>query len=341
MEYGYLIDTSCGLATQPYPGGSSARAFASNALEEAILAEQAGFEGLFLPGRHARGGAILPSPLTFLAAISSVTQRIRLGTYVLVLPYYDPRKVAEESAMLDLLSGGRMRLGLGQGGSWESDILESSGVDPAMRTQRFIAGVNAIREFWNGKEVTASGGGLDYQSATIYPQPLQNKCPIWIGALADEAIMRAAVLGDAWAIDPFPIEMESWKRRVSLYRETADKAGKKGKVVLMRDAFLADTRKEAEQIYGKVVAEEYQQYWDWGLFSHVPGFESRDNVVVENLTGHMAIGTPEDCIADLERCSDELGVDYMVLCSRRPAGPPSSLVQESIRGFGTDVLPKL
>ena len=341
VEFGYMVDTSCGLATKPYPGEQIARKFAGDALKEAILAEEAGFEGVFLPGRHARGGSILPSPLPFLSAISSVTTRIRLGTYVIVLPYYDPRKVAEEVAMLDLLSDGRVTLGVARGGSWESDILESSGFDPEIRTERFIAGVKAIRKFWRGLEVTVNAGGLNYKAATIYPRPMQDSCPIWVGALADNAIIRAAELGDAWAIDPFPIEIETWKRRVSLYRETADKAGKKGKIVLMRDAFLADSRKEAEQIYGKVVAEEYQQYWDWGLFSHVPGFESRDNVVVENLTGHMAIGTPEDCIADLERCSDELEVDYMVLCSRRPAGPTSSLVQESIRGFGTDVLPKL
>lgn len=336
-----MIDTSCGLATVPYPGKDAARRFTLNAVTEAITAEKAGFDGVYLPGRHARGGAILPSPLPFLAAISSVTTRIRLGTYVMVLPYYDPRKVAEEVAMLDLLSEGRVTLGVGRGGSWESDILTSSGVEPSMRTERFVESVAAIRTFWRGEAVTTTAAGLNYQSATIYPQPLQEPCPIWIGALADAAILRAAELGDAWAVDPFPIEPQSWKRRVSLYREAAAKAGKQGRIVLMRDAFLADTRAEAEKIYGQVVAEEYRQYWDWGLFAHVPGFESRENVVVRNLTPHMAIGTAQDCIEDLERCAAEYDVDYVVLCSRRPAGPPSAAVQESIRGFGTDVLPKL
>ena len=336
-----MIDTSCGLATVPYPGPEVARDFTHDAVAEAITAEKAGFEGVFLPGRHARGGAILPAPLPFLAAISSVTTRIRLGTYVIVLPYYDPRKVAEEVAMLDLLSGGRVTLGVGRGGSWETDILRSSGLEPSMRTARFAEGVAAIRQFWRGEPVTTTAAGLNYQSATIFPRPIQDPCPIWIGALADAAIVRAAELGDAWAVDPFPIELHSWKRRVAMYREAAAKAGKEPKIVLMRDAFLADTRAEAERIYGKVVAEEYRQYWDWGLFGHVPGFESRDDVVVANLTEHMAIGTPEDCIEDLERCVTEYEVDYVVLCSRRPAGPPSAAVQESIRGFGTDVLPKL
>jgi alkanesulfonate monooxygenase SsuD/methylene tetrahydromethanopterin reductase-like flavin-dependent oxidoreductase (luciferase family) len=341
VQIGYMIDTSCGLATLPYPGTQVAQQFAVDAVAEAVTAEKAGFEGVFLPGRHARGGSILPSPLPFLAAISSATTRIRLGTYVIVLPYYDPRKVAEEVAMLDLLSGGRVTLGVGRGGSWEQDILRSSGLEPSMRTERFAAGVAAIRCFWSGEPVTTTAGGLNYQAATIYPRPVQDPCPIWVGALADAAILRAAELGDAWAVDPFPIEPESWKRRVSMYREAAAKAGKQGKIVLMRDAFLADSRAEAERVYGEVVAEEYRQYWDWGLFAHVPGFESRDNVVVRNLTPHMAIGTAQDCIEDLERCANDYEVDYVVLCSRRPAGPPSAAVQESIRGFGTDVLPKL
>ena len=336
-----MIDTSCGLATAPYPGTEVAQRFALDAITEAVAAEKAGFEGVFLPGRHARGGALLPSPLPFLAAISTATSRIRLGTYVIVLPYYDPRKVAEEVAMLDLLSGGRVTLGVGRGGSWETDILTSSGVEPAMRTARFAEGVAAIRQFWSGEPVTTTAAGLNYESATIFPRPIQDPCPIWIGALADRAILRAAELGDAWAVDPFPIELNSWKRRISMYREAAENAGKTPRIVLMRDAFLADSRAEAERVYGEVVAEEYRQYWDWGLFAHVPGFESRDNVVVGNLTPHMAIGTAEDCIEDLERCATEYEVDYIVLCSRRPAGPPSTAVQESIRGFGTDVLPKL
>ena len=341
LQTGYMIDTSCGLATVPYPGEAAAQRFARDAVAEAIAAEQAGFEGVFLPGRHARGGAILPAPLPFLSAIATATSRIRLGTYVIVLPYYDPRKVAEEVAMLDLLSGGRANLGVGRGGSWETDILRGCGVEPSMRTERFAESVAAIRQFWRGEPVTTTAAGLSYDAATIFPKPVQDPCPIWIGALADPAIQRAAELGDAWAVDPFPIELESWKRRVALYREAAAKAGKEPKIVLMRDAFLADSRAEAERVYGEVVAEEYRQYWDWGLFGHVPGIESKDDVVVGNLTPHMAIGTAEDCLEDLERCAVEYEVDYVVLCSRRPAGPPSAAVQESIRGFGTDVLPKL
>jgi alkanesulfonate monooxygenase SsuD/methylene tetrahydromethanopterin reductase-like flavin-dependent oxidoreductase (luciferase family) len=267
---------------------------------------------------------------------------VRLGTYVLVLPYYDPRKLAEESAMLDLLSGGRFTLGVGRGGSWETDILRACGVPPAMRTARFTENLRVIDALWRGEPVTTKAAGLDYDNATIFVRPMQQpRPPVWIGAMADAAIVRAAEQGDAWAVDPFPIEIDSWKRRVAMYREAAARAGKKGQIVLMRDGFIADTRAEAERVYGSVVVEEYLQYWDWGLFAHVPGFESRSAVNIENLSRHMAIGTADDCLADLQRCREEYGVDYVVLCSRRPAGPASSQVVESIRGFGSDVLPRL
>ena len=244
--------------------------------------------------------------------------------------------------MLDLLSGGRVTLGVGRGGSWETDILKASGVRPDMRTARFEQSLAAIKQFWAGEPVTTTASGLNYDAATIYPRPVQQpRPPIWIGAMADSAIVRAAEQGDAWAVDPFPIEINTWKRRVALYREASARAGKRGQIVLMRDGFMADTHAEAERVYGSVVVEEYLQYWDWGLFAHVPGFESRSAVNIKNFSKHMAIGTADDCVEDLERCRTEYEVDYVVLCSRRPAGPPSSAVIESIRGFGSDVLPRL
>jgi alkanesulfonate monooxygenase SsuD/methylene tetrahydromethanopterin reductase-like flavin-dependent oxidoreductase (luciferase family) len=265
-----------------------------------------------------------------------------LGTFVLVLPYYNPRKLAEETAMLDLLSGGRFTLGVGRGGSWETDILRACGVAPAMRTARFVENLRVVKQFWRGEAVTTTVSGLDYDGATTFPRPRQKPCPpIWIGAMADAAIVRAAEQGDAWAVDPFPIEINSWKRRVELYRNAAERAGKKGQIVLMRDGFMADTRAEAERIYGSVVVDEYRQYWDWGLFAHVPGFESRSDVNIDGLSSHMAIGTANDCLEDLQRCQSEYEVDYILLCSRRPAGPTSNAAIESIYGFGSEVLPRL
>jgi len=342
MKVGYIIDTSCGAASVVYPGSAGAQEFAQNALKEGVAAEEAGFDGVYVPGRHGRGGAVLPSPVIFLSALATMTQRVRLGTYVLVLPYYDPRKVAEETAMLDLISGGRFTLGIGRGGNWEPEILEASGVAPADRTQRFIESIKCIKQFWRGIPVDNEAAGLHYRSATIFPRPVQQpRPPIWIGAMADSAIARAAELGDAWVVDPFPIEINSWKRRVALYREAAEKKGKTARIVLMRDGFMADTQEEAKRVYGSVVVEEYAQYWDWGLFAHVPGFEHKTAINIENLSHHMAIGTADDCLEDLQKCRDVYEADYVVLCSRRPAGPPSQATIESIAGFGSEVLPKL
>lgn len=342
VKVGYIIDTSCGTADVAYPGTPSARQFAEDALREGVAAEKAGFDGVYVPGRHGRGGAVLPSPFIFLAALAGMTERVRLGSYVLVLPYYDPRKVAEETAMLDLMSGGRLTLGVGRGGNWEPEILEASGVAPDERTRRFVENIRCIKQFWDGKPVTTDAAGLHYQDATTFPRPVQEpRPPIWIGAMADSAITRAAELGDAWVVDPFPIEINSWRRRVALYREAAERHGKTPRIVLMRDGFMADTREEAERVYGSVVVEEYRQYWDWGLFAHVPGFESKSAINIENLSRHMAIGTANDCVEDLEKCRTEYEADYVVLCSRRPAGPPSKATRESIAGFGSEVLPQV
>lgn len=342
MRIGYLIETSVGLADTPYPGADTAERFVQDVLNEGCALEEAGFDGVYVPGRHGRGGAVLPSPFILLASLAGITSKVRLGTFVLVLPFYDPRKVAEEAAMLDLLSGGRITLGLGRGGIYEDDILRASGVQPADRVRRFEESIGIIKELWRGAAVTSHVAGIDYDDVTIYPRPVQQpRPPIWIGAMSDSAIRRAGALGDAWCIDPFPFDLETWKRRTALYRAAAAEAGNPSSIVLMRDAFLSESREEAEAVYGSVVAAEYRQYWDWGLFKHVPGIESKADITPKNLAAHMAIGTADDCLEDLEWCATELGVDHLLLCSRRPAGPSFTATRESIRGFGTDVLPRL
>ncbi len=115
MKIGYLLDAHGGPYNMPAPSGAQVTAFIDHLWREAEAAEQAGFDSLVVPERHVRTECWFPSPLLLLAGLATRTTQIRLGTYILILPLYDPVHIAEQMAMLDLMSKGCLICGLASG----------------------------------------------------------------------------------------------------------------------------------------------------------------------------------------------------------------------------------
>ena len=113
MKIAYMPDTHGGPYNQPEPTRDEAARFCDQLFNEGIEAERAGFDGIFLPERHHRTETMFPPPLVMLAAYAARTTRVDLGTFVLQPPYYNPMHLAEDVAMIDLMSKGRVILGVG------------------------------------------------------------------------------------------------------------------------------------------------------------------------------------------------------------------------------------
>ena len=127
--------------------------------------------------------------------------------------------------------------------------------------------------------------------------------PLWGGGQAEAAIRRAGTYASGWCGDPFPLHMETWNRQTDAFREEARAHGVEDpKIILMRDGFVADTRAEAERIYGEAFVAEMLYYFDLGILSHHdPTIRSREDVTIEKLRQSLVIGTPRECIEALER----------------------------------------
>ena len=108
LSFGYMPDSHGGPYDQPEPDPERSAQFAAQLLREAERAERCGFDGVFVPERHARTECMFPSPLPLLTAIAARTQRVKLGTFVLMPPLYNPVHLAEDAALLDVLSRGRL-----------------------------------------------------------------------------------------------------------------------------------------------------------------------------------------------------------------------------------------
>ena len=131
--------------------------------------------------------------LGFLAAI---TTRIRLSSGVLIAPQRQTGVIAKQAAEADLLSGGRLRLGIGVG--WNQVEYESLGMDWKTRGARQAEQVEVLRRLWSEDLVSFRGRFHNLNEVSIVPPPVQRPIPIWFGGLSNAAVTRAARLGDGW-----------------------------------------------------------------------------------------------------------------------------------------------
>jgi probable F420-dependent oxidoreductase len=131
--------------------------------------------------------------LGFLAA---VTTRIRLSSGVLIVPQRQTGVIAKQAAEADLLSGGRLRLGIGVG--WNHVEYESLGMEWKTRGARQAEQVEILRRLWSEDLVSFSGRFHNLNEVSIVPPPVQRPIPIWFGGVSDAAVTRAARLGDGW-----------------------------------------------------------------------------------------------------------------------------------------------
>ncbi|MFZ0852016.1 MAG: LLM class F420-dependent oxidoreductase [Hyphomicrobiaceae bacterium] len=157
--------------------------------------------------------------LGFLAA---VTKRIRLSSGVLIAPQRQTGLIAKQAAEVDLLSGGRLRLGIGVG--WNHVEYEALGEDWKTRGARQAEQVELLRRLWSEDLVTFKGRFHALQEVNIVPPPLQRPIPIWFGGISDAVVTRAARLGDGWM--PIIAPDEKAEQKLALLGDELKKQGR-------------------------------------------------------------------------------------------------------------------
>jgi len=174
----------------------------------AQAAEDLGYSYIEVPdhvfGATARGGwtplynETDPFHETFvmLGFLAAVTKRIRLSSGVLIAPQRQTGLIAKQAAEVDLLSSGRLRLGIGVG--WNHVEYEALGENWRTRGARQAEQVEVLRRLWTGDVVTFNGRFHALREVNIVPPPVQRPIPIWFGGISDAVVMRAARLGDGW-----------------------------------------------------------------------------------------------------------------------------------------------
>ena len=164
----------------------------------------------------------IPDPLVWLAYVAAATSTIRLGTGILILPQRSPVVLAKETATLDMMSGGRLELGVGVG--WLEEEFQAIGVPFAERGKRTDESVAALRELWTGEPASYHGDYYDFTDCISMPAPTQPTIPVHIGGHTEIAARRAGRLGDGFF--PGRGSHEDLDRLYSVARAAAEEAGR-------------------------------------------------------------------------------------------------------------------
>lgn len=154
-------------------------------------------------------------PLATLSYLAAVTTRIRLETHILVLPYHHPLAIAKRYGTLDLLSGGRLVLGVGVGHAIPE--FELLGADFANRNEITDDAIRALRASLGQRKPSYEGPHFSFRDLLVDPHAIQEHVPIWVGGHTKRSMRRAVALGDAWV--PFALEFEDLARLVAEGRD--------------------------------------------------------------------------------------------------------------------------
>ncbi|MCU4743028.1 LLM class flavin-dependent oxidoreductase [Halobacteria archaeon AArc-m2/3/4] len=302
--------------------------------EQVELMEETGFDSVSIGERHVHDEGVT-EPLTTLAALAARTDTLELATMAMLPALYNPVHLAEKVAMIDRLSGGRMRFGAAIG--YRERELEPFGVSLDDRVPMFMESLSLLKRLWSEDSVTHDGDHWQFDDVFVSPRP-RGELPVWIGGHADIAIKRAAYRGDAWiaSASSTPDDLE---RQIGVYEDSLEEFGMDradNDVVLMRDCFVADSLEEARETIEPYLLKLYRMYARWGQ-TYMD--EHEVEVDYDELAEKFVIGDPEECIETL-RTYEDMGVDHVVFRVQFP-GQPQDTTLRCLERLGEEIIPEL
>src|SRR3954451_21083228 len=192
-------------------------------VEMACLEETLGFDSAWGSEHHGSGDGYLASTLPMLTAIASSTSRIQLGTGVLLTPFHDPLRLAEDAAFVDQLSGGRLILGLGLG--WRDEEFRMFHVPVSERVRRTTETIEILRLAWRAERFSFEGRAYSYEDVLVTPGSFApDGIPIYLGGMTDKAVARAGRIADGYIRTRS--EPDTWSEALALAEHAARDAGR-------------------------------------------------------------------------------------------------------------------
>ena len=314
----------------------------STLIEQVRVAADVGFDAISMGDHYNIPGLQRLNQVPALARLCAEAKGCAVGTAVMLLGLRHPVTVASELASLDVLNQGRSFAAFGLG--YRDEELKAFNLTNKQRFQRFAEGVEIIKRLWTEDHLSFSGEAFTLTDVTVDPKPLQKpRPPIWIAANTDAAVIRAARIGDGWMIGPHSA-IDELQRQVELCRDTWRAEGKLGspEIPIIRETFVAKTCAEAvakarpclEQLYRAI-------YVKWKQNEAMNDPQELSWAFDKLAKGRFILGSPEECIDQLQEYQSRLEVGYFLPRFDWTPGLPQDEILASMRLFGEKVIQKL
>jgi alkanesulfonate monooxygenase SsuD/methylene tetrahydromethanopterin reductase-like flavin-dependent oxidoreductase (luciferase family) len=329
MRFGLTTD----FRNPPDSGKSSAQVYA-DIIDAMVFAESLGFDGAYIFEHHFTDDDYVSSPLIAATAIAARTRRMRVGPDIAILPLYNPVKAAEDGAVLDLISNGRLDFGVGLG--YRPEEYAGHGVDIRYKGSRANEALKIIRRLWQGDTATFQGKHFNIEGARLSPRPVQKpNPPIWVGGFSKGAARRAARYGDGYIGPTNPAMYEMYVSELSAAGKNAAAARVMGGDLWL---IVSEDPDRTFAAYAPHLIYWFNSYSKWFEGTDTrpwPPINNADELRSRHLVNVM---TPENATAAIKQRISEVPVEmYTMMLS--PPGIAMKVAMESIELFAKKVMP--
>ncbi|PWA08771.1 hypothetical protein DCC39_14280 [Pueribacillus theae] len=312
-------------------------------LEQIREADELGFDTAWIAEHNARKYGVVSSTAVYMAAAAAQTKRIMLGSAVTRLPLHHPLQVAEDMNLVDVISDGRLYVGVGKG--YDAYEFEAYNIDFEQRHDKYEESLDIIKAAFQNERVSYSGKFYNIQDVPVYPRPVQKQGPpIFVMVSGNDAsIVKAAKEGHSFVLGG--ITNEDTMHKISLYRKTALEAGysqeyvekaisRSGKLLFFN---VAETTEQAAKEYEKGLM------WYMSVRDNRPTFGVVDRDRHLNYddflkSGNAFIGSSEKTINDIKKFREETGLNN-IICWFNCGGQPQQQVLKAMQLFSKEVMP--
>ncbi|HUA35075.1 MAG TPA: LLM class flavin-dependent oxidoreductase [Candidatus Binataceae bacterium] len=298
------------------------------ALERIEIMDRSGYDAVWITEHHFNDYSVCPSIPVMGAYAAARTKRLHIATGVTLAAFYHPLRLAEEIALLDILSGGRVYWGAGRG--FDPKEFRTFGMTPEESYPRFQEAVDIVMRAWRNQRITYKGKYYSFDNIEVLPKPLQQPHPpMWVAAYSPPAIEWAASQGYSIMLDPHSPtsvigeKMQAWRKLLVEHGHSSE-----GRVLpTVRLVAIAATDAKAAEI-----AREGSK-WLLRTYVNPTGERGDSDAMANRYVDSMVIhGTAERVADQIARLNEEIGLDYMIT---------APLSHETFLTFTDKVLPKL
>jgi len=329
LTFGYLYDF------RRFPGDETpAYELYAETLELIEWTESIGFTGAWIPEHHAAPDGYQPAPMVILSAIAARTKSMKLGTGVALAPLYHPVRFAEECAVLDIVSGGRLEMAVGIG--YRKSEYEGYGLDFRRRGARFDEFLQIVRRLWAGEQVSFAGEHFTVERARIMPCSPRGQIPLYLGGFSEKALERAARLGDGYL---------GVAETCELYLEKVRLTGKDPWSTRVRiPGLFFVVANDPEEAMEELAPYYHYVNNSYGTWAREDGKLGLDDPVVRPLSlddfkasRMLEILTPQEAVAKFSAMREQMPIDHFMMML--PAGCPPSVFSKYADVFAKEVIP--